>query len=129
MYVFLTMMRQRNKNYFVEWALINSGAMYGATISGITKLAIYFETNMSRTSFMERIKQKSNYDDVLIKSRTSLQNEKIGIAIFDNTQKSTNIFYQRKGKCGECIAVTSRMFDDEKKKFLCTQVVVPGLIM
>ena len=84
--------------------------MYGATISGITKLAIYFGTNLSRTSFMHIVKQKSNYDDVLMKCKASLQDEKIGIAIFDNTQKSTNIFYQRKGKWGEYNVVTSRMF-------------------
>ena len=39
-------MRQRNRQYFVEWALINSGATFGTTVAGRTKLSIYFGTNL-----------------------------------------------------------------------------------
>ena len=110
MYYFMATMRQRNPQYFVEWALINSGATYGTTVAGRTKLSIYFGTNLSKKVVSKQLEQISDYDAVVSKCKQTLKNETIGISIYDNTQKTVSLFYQRNGKSTECNAVTSRLF-------------------
>ena len=60
MYYFMATMRQRNPQYFVEWALINSGATYGTTVAGRTKLSIYFGTNLCTNAVRKQLEQMSD---------------------------------------------------------------------
>ena len=103
-------MRQRNPQYFVEWALINSGATYGTTVAGRTKLNIYFGSNISKNAFTKQLEPKFVYNAVVFKCKDTLKNETIEISIYDNTQKKFNLFYQRNRKSAECNAVTSQFF-------------------
>ena len=75
LYSFFALMRQRNKNFFKEWAVINSGATYAATISGISKLSVYYGCCVDKSCFNKFLLQKSNYDEFISNAKKILANE------------------------------------------------------
>ena len=70
-----------------------SSTTYGTTITGRTKLSIYFCSNLSRMAVQKQLKEKSDYDAVVSKCKDTLTNETIGISVYDNTQKTVNFYY------------------------------------
>ena len=110
MFHFMETTRQRNPHAFKEWAIINSGATYGTTISGANKFNVYFGICSSKTAMNNLLQPLGEYDAVLEKAKLNLAAEEDGIALFDNAQKAMPYKHQQDTNSSKYVCVTSRAF-------------------
>jgi len=87
--------------------MVNAAATF--TDSG-KNLAVYFGMSTSLNTMSTKLKDLIPYDEILLRTKNTLSEYAIGIAIFDNSQMFTKLKYQRNGQSSLSTVVTSRCF-------------------
>ena len=94
------MMQIRKAQNLTWWAMVNAAATF--TDSG-KNLAVYFGMSTSLNTMSTKLKDLIPYDEILLRTKKTLSEYGIGIAIFDkNSQMLTKLKYQTNGKSSLC---------------------------
>ena len=87
--------------------MVNAAATFTDTGKN---LAVYFGMSTSLNTMSTKLKNLIPYDEILLRTKKTLSEYDIGIAIFDNSQMFTKLKYQRNGKSSSSTIATSRCF-------------------
>jgi hypothetical protein len=108
-YIFYQMMRIRNNKNFSWWALSNAASEFH-TKSG-SNMAVFFGLSLSHATMIRKIQTLKPFDQVMIKTMETLKmSGNFGVAIFDNSQITRSLKYQRNKQSSTVTLVTSRCF-------------------